>query len=151
MAMIVKQFKDQYTFLSNFYPTYLEIGGKVFPTVEHAYQAAKTTDRDWQGKIMQAQTPGQAKKIGRQAPMREDWDEIKIELMRGLVYLKFAQNAQLQQQLIKTEDAILEEGNSWGDTFWGIYEGEGENNLGLILMEVRAMLRAQLTVLFVLD
>ena len=40
-----------------------------------------------------------------------------------------------------TRDRVLIEGNDWGDTFWGMTDGEGENHLGKILMRVRAELR----------
>ena len=32
----------------------------------------------------------------------------------------------------------LVEGNYWGDTFWGICNGEGTNWLGILLMAERA-------------
>jgi hypothetical protein len=39
-------FHNEYRFLSNFYPAEVSFEGLVFPTVEHAYVAAKTTDID---------------------------------------------------------------------------------------------------------
>ena len=36
---------------------------------------------------------------------------------------------------------ILVEENTWGDSFWGTVNGRGENQLGQILMDVRAKLR----------
>lgn len=44
-----------------------------------------------------------------------------------------------------TDDAELVEGNTWGDRYWGVVDGVGENRLGKLLMERRAELRAQLT------
>ena len=42
--------------------------------------------------------------------------------------------------LLATGKATLVEGNSWGDTFWGVCRGKGKNMLGKILMRVRKRL-----------
>jgi len=65
------------------------------------------------------------------------WDGAKLGIMAQLVVQKFTNNAVLAQRLHDTGDAELIEGNTWGDTFWGICKGKGENHLGRILMEVR--------------
>ncbi len=87
------------------------------------------------------ETPGEAKKYGRTVVMRSDWDEVKLEVMENIVRAKFMQLPYLREKLLLTEDIILEEGNTWGDTFWGVYDGEGTNHLGLILMKVRKELQ----------
>jgi predicted NAD-dependent protein-ADP-ribosyltransferase YbiA (DUF1768 family) len=64
--------------------------------------------------------------------------------MTELVTAKFQQNPQLAASLIATGHRVLEEGNSWGDAFWGISpagSGKGHNTLGQILMKVREQLR----------
>ena len=61
---------------------------------------------------------------------------------------KFAQNPDLLQKLLDTGDAHLEETNTWKDTFWGVCKGEGQNNLGKILMSVREELREELEIIF---
>ncbi len=50
---------------------------------------------------------------------------------------KFTRNTQLGGSLLATWPADLQEGNTWGDTFWGVVNGVGENHLGNILMDVR--------------
>jgi len=55
---------------------------------------------------------------------------------------KFKQE-DLKQMLLDTGDQELVEGNTWNDTFWGVCRGEGQNNLGKILMKVRMELRQQ--------
>lgn len=87
--------------------------------------------------------PFQSKKywIGKEEQIRPDWEEIKISVMRELIFQKFTNNPQLKQMLLDTEDALLEEGNTWEDTYWGICNGIGENNLGKILMEIRDSLK----------
>lgn len=75
--------------------------------------------------------------------MRPDWDDVKVDVMEEIVYAKFTQNENLMHMLVLTEDMPLIEGNSWGDTFWGVCDGVGENNLGKILMRVRDRLNTE--------
>lgn len=70
--------------------------------------------------------------------IREDWDEIKVEIMIDLLIQKFSQ-PELQLYLKNTGDAYLVEGNSWGDTFWGECDGRGRNVLGRLLMILRGI------------
>jgi predicted NAD-dependent protein-ADP-ribosyltransferase YbiA (DUF1768 family) len=83
-----------------------------------------------------------AKKLGRQVQIRRDFDANKLDIMFKLLRLKFA-NAELAKMLIDTGDTILVEGNTWNDTFWGICNGVGQNNLGKLLMLVRRELIKQ--------
>jgi len=133
----IDAFQGQYRFLSNFFPATLEFHGAMWPTSEHAYQAAKTLDLRWKLEVQQQETPGLAKKRGRLVDMRPDWERVKVRMMLQIVSAKFIQNRDLMRQLVETGDAELIEGNKWGDTFWGVCQGKGENNLGQILMVVR--------------
>jgi ribA/ribD-fused uncharacterized protein len=133
----ITQFKGKYAFLSNFHPSPLRYMGLEFPTAEHAYQAAKTLDIKERRAIMKASTPGMAKSMGRKITLRDDWEEKKLKVMRMVVELKFSHNPDLVEKLLETTGAELIEGNWWGDTFWGVYNGVGENHLGKILMAVR--------------
>lgn len=145
MEKIIPEFKGEYSFLSNFYPSSLAYGEFNFRTVEHAFQASKTSDLKEKMKIMRATTPGKAKKLGREIKIREDWEEVKLIIMKELLYKKFLLHKDLRKKLIETEDAILIEGNRWKDTFWGVdlETGKGENNLGKLLMEVREIFRKE--------
>lgn len=147
--MKIDSFRGEHAYLSNFYPspfrwdgTLDAISDTLVPTVEHAYQAAKTLDVKWQERILAAETPTQAKKLGRQVPMRKDWDTIKLDVMRKLVRMKFLWHPDLAEKLLATREAELIEGNDWGDRFWGKVAGAGENWLGRILMGVRTELNA---------
>lgn len=136
-------------FLSNFYP-YKKDGsryehsvnvifeGMVYDCTENAYQAAKSLDPEVRKKI-QAMTPFESKKywIGREDEVRPDWENVKFNFLRDFNRQKFYGNPELMKMLKATGDAVLEEGNTWGDTYWGICDGVGENNLGKILMEIR--------------
>lgn len=68
------------------------------------------------------------------------WPEIQVDVMRRVLMAKFS-DAYLQQQLLDTGDEELIEHNTWKDRFWGVWEGRGENQLGQLLMEVRAHYR----------
>lgn len=128
--MAIDKFEGEYRWLSNFweYP---------FPSIEHFYQAAKTTDPIKMIRILTAKDAAAAKKAGKTAKLREDWATIKFDIMRELVSIKF-KNPELRAKLIATGDQELIEGNWWGDTIWGVCKGVGENHLGKILMVERA-------------
>ena len=66
--------------------------------------------------------------------------EVKV-MMKGLE-AKF-KNRVLARKLIATYPALLQEGNLWGDTFWGVnlYSGKGKNQLGKLLMLLRDQLK----------
>ena len=134
--MSIIRFNSEYVFLSNFYPSPIIIDGIKYPTVEHAYQAAKTIDRREKLAIAATRSPGQAKRMGRKISLRRDWEEVKILTMLELLHLKF-RHPVLKDQLLATGDTELIEGNNWGDTFWGVCCGKGSNKLGKLLMLVR--------------
>jgi len=60
--------------------------------------------------------------------------------MREIVWAKFSQNPELAEKLLTTGERYLEETDWWGDNTWGVYQGEGQNLLGKILMDTRARL-----------
>lgn len=135
----IDSFSGEYAFLSNFY--YFCAVGRKYITVEHLYQASKTNNPDQRNMVLSASTPTLAKKIGRKVDLVEGWDKSKIDVMRKLVSYKFSCDHRLRDKLLATQDAELIEGNHWRDTFWGVYDGVGENWLGRILMEVREKVR----------
>lgn len=160
MENAIHSFTGEYRFLSNFYPSPIivpivysgynhkdEVALRIqhieFPTVEHAYVATKTMDPNLQLEISKVKKAGEVKKLGRKINLRSDWDEVKLSIMNMLVRKKFISDWDLTYKLISTEDKELIEGNTWGDTYWGVCRGEGENNLGKILMKVREELRAR--------
>jgi N-glycosidase YbiA len=136
--MIDKFDGTEFGFLSNFYPSKVKLGDIIFPTIEHAFQAAKTLDIEERLTIKEASTPGVAKIMGRGVKLRPDWEEIKISVMEDLVRQKFTNDPILKQKLLDTRHQILVEGNHWHDTFWGVCNNVGQNNLGKILMKIRA-------------
>jgi ribA/ribD-fused uncharacterized protein len=134
-------FFENYRFLSNFHKCDVYYEGHLYPSSEHAYQAAKYPlskrtiflDMDVSASV--------AKKFGADKNIPDfdikEWDEKKYEIMCTIVFEKFYRNKDLRKGLLFTEDRYLEETNHWGDHYWGVCEGYGENNLGKILMKVR--------------
>lgn len=140
---MIKKFCDNYRFLSNFYPAPVIYDGVTYPTVEHAFQAAKCLYTKDRLKIKACPTPGAAKKMGRHVAMRPEWNDVRVNVMRSLLEQKF-RIPTLRDRLLATGDAFLIEGNRWGDTFWGVdndAEGTGRNHLGYLLMEIRSGLK----------
>jgi ribA/ribD-fused uncharacterized protein len=155
--MIVREFQGVFRYLSNFWPCQVEYEGEVYPSVEHAYQAAKVSKnvttrifvdgkivtirvREW---IRTAAKAGEAKRMGRKVgPVGPDWEGFKLDIMLDLLRKKF-QDPELKAKLLATGEVVLEEGNRWGDEFWGrnLKTGKGMNNLGVLIMRVRSELQ----------
>lgn len=73
--------------------------------------------------------------------MRDDWEDVKDEVMYNVVYAKFTQHPILTTLLLSTEDVSLQE-NSPHDSYWGIgKDGTGRNQLGKTLMRIRDEIR----------
>lgn len=149
MTQIIDRFDGDYAFLSNFYsspialPDWHPAAGEVAPTVEHAFQAAKTESRAQALLIVHASSPSAAKRLGRRVDIREGWDGGRVILMTSLLRVKFAPDSDLCARLLATGKAELVEGNDWGDRYWGVSDGVGENHLGKLLMKLRTGLAAR--------
>lgn len=138
--MIVR-FDGEHDFLSNFEPVRVQLDGVNYRSVEHAYQAAKSLDAEWRKFCKEEKSPSKVKKESRKIEWRADWDEVKIPVMRDLLWQKFSQEP-FRSLLLETGGLHLIEGNTWGDKFWGVdlRTGEGRNWLGHLLMEIRKRL-----------
>jgi len=136
---IIKEFQGEYRWLSNFWPARVVFDGIRFTSVETAYVAAKTEDREERKRISKM-SPGDAKRYGKTIePV--GWEGRKFEVMLELLRLKFSsQNPVLRNKLIATKNTLLEEGNRWNDIVWGVslHNGVGANHLGRLLMQVRS-------------
>ncbi len=131
---------DDYFWLSNFSRHGFQLDGHHWATVEHFFQAQKFPGTEQALKIRKAKTPRDAKKFGRDrsVPLRDDWDEVKDDIMRRAVMQKFRTHHDLQEMLLATGEEELVE-NAPSDYYWGCgADGSGKNMLGQILMEVRA-------------
>lgn len=136
----IEGFQGKYRFLSNFWPAKVWYDGVEYPTVEHAYQAAKTTIISERQLISEIGPAGEVKRLAKELTLRPDWDKVKLNIMQYLVRQKFKYDP-LKQKLLNTEGMELVETNNWRDTFWGVCRGNGDNHLGKILMKVRIELR----------
>ena len=133
----IKGFQGQYRFLSNFYPCTVEFEGYTYLSSEAAYQANKFTDSPTFPIDFPNLNAREARRQGQIMPARKDWDKDKLNVMYRILRAKFSQNKDLRERLIDTKHAYLEETNYWHDTFWGVYNGQGMNHLGRLLMVVR--------------
>jgi ribA/ribD-fused uncharacterized protein len=141
-------------FLSNFYPSpiRLDLGyGQIqYSTGEHAYQAAKAKDEKAHLEIALSDDPGRSKFLGNTCDIREDWEQVKVEIMRKVLAAKFPfdRDNALSLRLVNTGTAVLIEGTNWNDQVWGVaYHNmsqsiRGRNLLGVLLMERRGVLNA---------
>jgi ribA/ribD-fused uncharacterized protein len=156
MNLVIPKFEGEHHFLSNFHhsPITIMVAGTeevVFPSGEHMFQALKYKAMVLPGeleqwnyvqKVIADPDPSKAKYAGRSVAIdSKKWEGMRIEMMRQTVWEKFKQNQNLVTPLLDTGSAMLVEGNTWGDTFWGRVDGKGYNLLGSILMEVRGYYR----------
>lgn len=142
MRKVIGPFIKETEFLSNSYPSTIIYNGYEYPTVEHAFQATKTIKKqeiDW---IAAAPTPGVARFRGERITLRDDWGQIKDNVMLELIRIKFSDPV-LKRRLIETRDWELCEYNYLHDNYWGnctcqkCTDEYGKNMLGKILMQVR--------------
>lgn len=149
--MTVNVFRGPYACFSNFHDSRMIINDVLWKTVEHVFQANKTFDKEWQKRILSAETPAEAKTLGKQLKtlglVRPDWQDVNILIMHNLVLLKFTLFAEYRNILLSTGEDRIIEGNYWHDNFWGecscarCSNVEKFNHLGQILTNVRKMLR----------
>lgn len=138
---------DDYGFLSNLTRADVTFEDEKYPSLEHAFQAAKTQDPALRARIWAIRRPSAAREVGNtkwvRLATRPDWDDVKQGVMLQLVRQKFTQ-PKFRKRLLATGDRELVETNEREDRFWGVdrVTGEGNNRLGKILMQVRAELRA---------
>jgi ribA/ribD-fused uncharacterized protein len=140
-------FFGEYRWLSNFHLSPVLYEGILYPSVEHAYQAAKTLDLEVRELFLQLSV-GQAKRFGQEIELRPDWDDkLRLHVMYDCLRVKFTSDLELQSKLLATGDLYLEETNYWGDVFYGVKDGVGKNYLGKLLMAIRRRLQFELVIL----
>lgn len=142
MVGTIDHFVWPHDYLSNFHSSPIIYEGVVYPTVEHAFQAAKTELPHLREQIAVAKTPGVAKRIGRSVDLRSDWESVKDSVMHQLLVIKFS-DTDMATLLNTTGSATLVEDNDWHDQYWGNCtcprhsDTPGTNRLGELLMQVR--------------
>lgn len=141
MKDVIDRFDGDFSFLSNFYPVNVVYEGKVYPSTEHAYQAAKTLDEQKRDMIARLPLAAAAKKVGKSVELRPDWSKVRDQVMFDVCWAKFTQ-PKMSEMLLSTGNAPLVEGNWWHDTYWGVCNGVGKNKLGETLMQIRNLLKS---------
>lgn len=133
--------KDPYGYLNNYKKAPMFVYGRWWKNVESAYQAQKTLNSDEYNKIWLAKHPKEARDLGQLVTVRSDWEQIKIQTMYECVLNKFIQNRDIREKLFSTGEEEIAEGPTQ-DLYWGIdINGNGQNNLGKIIVKVRSILR----------
>lgn len=143
MAIKFYRSSEKYGPFSNFTRIPIYLDGYMWPTSEHFYQAQKFLDEDLQREVRLSSWAGAAAKIGRDKnlPLRDDWELVKIDIMRKVVRAKVEQNEYIKDLLLSTGDEEIIE-DSPTDYFWGCGKnGTGQNWLGKVWMELREELR----------
>ncbi len=129
-----------YAWLSNFYDSPIRWRQREYATAEHLYQAMKATNIEDHILVQSAPSPAHAKKAGRSIEMRPDWDMVRLDVMRGVLMLKFARTKVLAKWLLDTGTAPLVE-TSPHDRYWGRTPTGGQNKLGQLLVARRSFIR----------
>ena len=137
----IDQFRGDYSFLSNMYDAPVTYNGITYRNAEAAFQAQKDPRRSQEFANLSGKEAKQKGGKSGDITLRQDWDEVKTDIMNDVVRQKFLQNKQLAEKLKNTGDRRIIEGNTWGDTEWGVYQGKGANKLGKILEEIRENLK----------
>lgn len=154
----ISKFIGEYRFLSNFSDSIIRYNGHTYNSVESAFQAQKShgavdllrnmsVQEALEAKRRPIIDPGEAKRIGRRVPVRKDWEQVKDRIMLEVLVAKFTQNERDRQSLLDTGNAILVEGNTWHDNYWGWCQcpncalEEHHNKLGRLLMQIRDALK----------
>lgn len=140
---VIDSFRRSYFFLSNMYETTINYGGITYPTVEHAFQAAKFEDKDIKIAMSKTRSAAEIKRRGKTTKnIRSDWEDVKYDIMLDLLRIKFTEY-ELAHKLKNTHPYILVEGNTWHDNTWGncicdkCVSLPYKNMLGVLLMKVR--------------
>ena len=123
----------------------VQIDGKRWPTTEHYFQAQKFVGTPYEQVIGDLSTPREAFDFSRKPEVhcwrRNDWEQVKEDVMKKALLAKFTQHHKLCLMLFSTRNRELVEHTS-NDRYWGDGgDGSGQNRLGYLLMLVREELR----------
>lgn len=124
--------RNEYFFLSNMYPCKITYNGHTFGSSEAAFQAQKDVTRVSEFENISGK---ESKRLGRKVKMRPDWESVKLGIMEEILRIKFS-DPELKKKLLAVKEPIVEE-NTWHDTYWGVCDGKGQNNLGKLLTKIK--------------
>jgi len=122
------------------YPVVINVKGHEYPSVEHAYQAQKSSEPSW---IKLCTTKNisskQIKIYSKTIELRKDWEEVKLLVMEHCLKLKFTQEP-FKTALLLTGNQNIQEGNYWCVDL-KVNPNVGENHLGRLIMKIREELK----------
>ncbi len=144
--------------LSQWFPHPFTHEGVRYRTAEHFMMAAKARlfgDEDRLASILDAESPGEAKRLGREVQdfSSDVWDRECVAIVRTGSIAKFASTLEMRSYLVGTGSRVLVEASP-SDRIWGVGIGHpspaieqpsqwrGRNLLGFALMQARAVLVA---------
>lgn len=137
-------YEQDFYVLSNFSAFMVQMGERLFPTSEHAYHWHKFPDDPLKQRSIQvASSAHEAFKMAERWKQyrREDWDQVKVGIMRQILLAKVTQHEYVRRKLLATGDRELIE-DSWRDDYWGWGQNkDGQNQLGKLWMDIRFALR----------
>lgn len=137
----IGDFRGDRYWLSNMSSSPINIKGLTFDSVEHFYFWASLKNKNEKDYILSIKNNSSLVKFeAKKFIKRNDWEKVKLSIMYIGLKAKFIQNEELKNKLIEIGNEMLEEGNTWNDKFWGVdyYTRKGDNNLGKLIMQVRA-------------
>ena len=136
---MITKFQNENRWLSNFATVKIVLDGLEFPSIEHAYMSAKSDDEEWKKFCSNpSNKAGDVKRQSRVITLKDNWNDIKINVMAECIKKKFNQEP-FRTKLLETGTQHIQEGNRWNDKFWGVClkTNKGENHLGKLIMEIR--------------
>ena len=134
----------EHRWLSNMTYVNIEYDGIIYPSTENFYQAMKYSEGSKRAYVSTLR-PFLSKHYSKENQMTSEvFEEKKLQIMEYAQQQKYSKEP-FRSKLLQTGDAHLEEGNWWGDKFWGvdIKTRQGENNLGKIIMKIRDQLKQE--------
>lgn len=139
--MAINFYTPKFFVFNNFSAHAVEFEGKLYPTSEAAYQAAKCTDPKGKEEIRNARSPQQAKVFANEIYKNAkdpDWESKKVEVMERILRAKLSQHTEAAEALAQSGDEDIVE-DSPTDYFWGeAADGTGQNMLGKLWVRIRA-------------
>jgi ribA/ribD-fused uncharacterized protein len=136
----VDSFTGYFEFLHNNFLSPIYYEGSLYPSVTHAYHAARSRDEQTKNAILNADSFQTVAKIARRIEDPEGWSLTRTSIMERLVRDKFRRSRELQEKLKATEKRELlmtYDEETPGNFFWGTVKEKGQNQLGRILMKIR--------------
>ncbi|MEU6260056.1 NADAR family protein [Streptomyces sp. NPDC047043] len=130
--------------LRNDFPAPVRYAGDTYPSVLHGYWALSAAEETDRIAVRDASTPGEAHDLGGRAPRRDDWPDVRLAVMAGLLRAKFTQHSEPAEILLGTGDARIRYTGYSESPYWrDARDDSGRNWTGRLLELVRAELLAE--------